>query len=94
MVNAFARGSGRTVGLLGKGGNLVGALALAGMMIVTSAEVVSRALFNYSIGWSFDVVGFLVGAVAFLGIAYTQAQKRHIRMTLVRSAALVRSSTS
>lgn len=82
VVRRIASFSGRTIELLGRLANGIGALAVAGMMVIVCSEVVLRGVFNYTLGWSYDVTQFCVGAAALLSMAYALAQKRHIRVEI------------
>lgn len=49
--------------------SLVCEIALVGMMLLISAEVFCRSLFNYSLQLTDEVSGYLLVAVTFLGIS-------------------------
>jgi len=57
----------------------IAALALVGMMLLTTCDVVGRYI-GYPIKGTFDIVGLLGGLVAALPLAYTQMLKRHVAM--------------
>jgi len=59
-------------------------LALLGMMVLTSSDVILRYC-GYPIKGTFDVVGLLGPIVIALPIAYTQVLGRHIAMEFVES---------
>lgn len=54
---------------------------IAGIAVLTIANVVGRTLFGQSLAFAEEVSGFLIVFVTFLGIGYAAARGRHIRMT-------------
>ena len=63
----------------------VGAVALFAMMLLTTADVVGRYVFNSPIIGAFEITEFLVLILIFSFIAYTQAEKGHISVDLLFS---------
>jgi TRAP-type C4-dicarboxylate transport system permease small subunit len=61
----------------------VGMLLLIPMMLLTSAEVFSRGLFSLPIPGTVELSSFLLAVFILLGIAYTQQQKGHVRVTIL-----------
>lgn len=56
----------------------LGAVALAGMMVLTVIDVAGRYLFNTPVLGAFELTEFLVLILIFSFLAYAQSQKRHI----------------
>ena len=61
----------------------LGALALFAMMVITTADVVGRYLFNKPILGVFELTEFLVLIVIFSFLAYTQSHKGHVAVDLL-----------
>jgi TRAP-type C4-dicarboxylate transport system permease small subunit len=62
----------------------VPAFSLAGMMLLTSSDVVLR-YFGHPIKGAYDIVGLLGAVVIALPIAYTQILGRHVAMEFMSS---------
>ena len=56
---------------------------LFGMMLLGTADVTGRYLFNSPVFGTYEIFGILLPAMVLLGLAYTQAARAHIRITLV-----------
>ncbi|MDH3320092.1 MAG: TRAP transporter small permease [Betaproteobacteria bacterium] len=54
------------------------ALLLTVMTLITFTQVVARYVFNYSFVWALELVTFLFGGLIFLGIAYGVRVGSHI----------------
>ena len=78
MVSLIKKG-----GVFSSGLSYLGAAALFGMMILTTADVIFRYAFNSPILGAFEVTEFLVLLVIFSFLGYTQAQKSHISVDLL-----------
>ena len=63
----------------------LGMLLVIPMMLLTSAEVVSRGLFSLPIPGTVELSSFLLAVFILLGVAYTQQQKGHVRVTILVS---------
>jgi|SRR5699024_8303370 len=64
--------------------NYFAMLGLVIMMLVITADVISKYVFNSSIAWAYNLTeSFLMVVVIFLGIAYTHYQEDHIRFELI-----------
>jgi TRAP-type transport system small permease protein len=61
----------------------LGALALMVMMLLTSADVAGRYLFNKPITGAFELTEFLVLILIFSFLAPTQAKKTHVGVDLL-----------
>lgn len=63
--------------------NVVGACAILIMMFVGVGDVILRYLFNQPIPGTTDIGKYCLVATIFLGLAYTQWEKRHIAVELL-----------
>ncbi len=54
--------------------------AIAAMAFLIAADVVMRYAFHRPWGWVFDLGGFVMASVLFLGLAHVLRQDRHIRV--------------
>ncbi len=61
----------------------VSALAVAGMMLITTLEVIARAAFYKSVPGSYEYVSLLFVYLIYLGLAYSQRRDAHITIGLV-----------
>ncbi len=61
----------------------LGAFALFAMMLLTTADVVGRYIFNAPILGVFEVTEFMVLILIFSFIAYTQSHKAHVSVDLL-----------
>lgn len=50
------------------------------------AEIFMRSIFNKTLYITEEYTGYLMAAITFLALAYTQKDKEHIRMTLLYAA--------
>jgi C4-dicarboxylate transporter DctM subunit len=64
---------------------IISAAIILLMMVLTVADVFLRYLFSKPIPWNFDLQILLIVGVVYLGIAYVQIHRRHIRIDLVSS---------
>lgn len=53
------------------------------MMLLGTADVTGRYLFNRPVSGTYEIFGVLLPAIVLLGLAYTQAARAHIRITLL-----------
>jgi TRAP-type C4-dicarboxylate transport system permease small subunit len=58
----------------------IAAIALAGMMLLTVADVIGRYFFNNPIRGAYELVGFLLVCAGSWGMGYCQIKKGHIRV--------------
>jgi TRAP-type C4-dicarboxylate transport system permease small subunit len=65
---------------LEKGLNWASSLALLGMMFLVTADVGSRYLFNSPITGTLEFTEFAMIVIIYLGLAYTQFLKAHIKI--------------
>ena len=56
---------------------------LFGMMLLGTVDVGGRYLFNSPVSGTYEIFGVLLPCIVLLGLAYTQAARAHIRITLV-----------
>jgi len=62
---------------------ITGAYALGIMMILATADVLGRYLFNSPVKGSYEIVGYILLMVVTWGLAYAQKQRMHIRATFI-----------
>ena len=63
--------------------NLLGGLAILGVMLMSVANILGRKLFDLPVSGYIDWMSQMVPAMAFLGLAYTQRLGGHIRMDIL-----------
>jgi TRAP-type C4-dicarboxylate transport system permease small subunit len=62
-----------------------GMVLLLPMMLLTSSEVVGRAVWSRPIPGSMELSSYMLAAFILLGLAYTQQVKGHVRVTMLVS---------
>ncbi|HUT70900.1 MAG TPA: TRAP transporter small permease [Desulfatiglandales bacterium] len=62
-----------------------GAGCLLLMIVLITADVVARYLFNHPIMSSYELVMFLMGIAVFTTLSYTATEKGHVRIELLAS---------
>jgi TRAP-type C4-dicarboxylate transport system permease small subunit len=65
--------------------SFVGMFALVPLMLLTSAEVVGRAVWSRPIPGAVELSSYLLAIFVLLGIAYTQQAKGHVRVEMLTS---------
>lgn len=80
----------RVVQRLNRGVALVGALFLLPMMLLTSAEVVRRAVWDRPIPGTMELSSYMLALFVLLGIAWTHQARGHVRVTMFVSRLPVR----
>lgn len=60
------------------------ALAMALLFILMLSEIVSRNLFGTSLGFSWEISGYLLGLIIFMASSSALRHDKHIRITLLR----------
>jgi len=60
----------------------VGMVLLFPMMLLTSSEVIGRAVWSQPIPGSLELSSYMLAAFILLGLAYTQQVKGHVRVTM------------
>ena len=73
----------KKLGWLGNALSYLGTIALFAMMLLTTADVTGRYLFNKPILGAFELTEFLVLILIFSFLAHTQAQKTHVSVDLL-----------
>jgi TRAP-type C4-dicarboxylate transport system permease small subunit len=71
MVNRFIAG--------------VGACFLISLMLITSADVLGRDVFNHPIPGTIELSGYMLAVFILLGLAYAQQVKAHVGVSLIVS---------
>lgn len=61
----------------------VGVICVVTMMILTTADVVARYVFNRPSMWADEIVSYLLIAIVFLGLAENLRQGSHIRIDVL-----------
>jgi len=73
----------RVVRAVTNASNAVGVSLLLAMMFLLTADVTLRYAVNRPIAGSLELTEFMMAAVVFLGLAYAQAQRAHVRVDLI-----------
>ena len=63
----------------------IGMILLIPMMLLTSAEVVGRAVWSQPIPGSMELSRYMLAVFILLGIAYTHQVRGHVRVTMIIS---------
>jgi len=63
---------------------MIGGLAIAAMMMLILAEVLSRLFLNSSIEGTIEIVGIFLSLSVFLGLAPCEQTNHHVRVELLR----------
>lgn len=75
------------LGFVGKclstGSGAAGGLAIFAMTLLVTVDVLGRYLFGKPTLVAVEMSGYMLVALIFLGLAYTESQGRHIQITLV-----------
>ncbi|ANF57119.1 TRAP transporter small permease subunit [Halotalea alkalilenta] len=79
LVRRLVRGGNR----LSQAAAALAAVAMASLFMLMLAEIVARNLYSRSLGFSWEISGYLLGAVIFLGSGWTLRNGRHIRIMLL-----------
>lgn len=69
----------RVITILSLVGAVISSLAAVGMVVLITVEVIGRAFFRFSTLLADEYSGYLLVAMAFLGLAYTTRGGGHIR---------------
>ncbi len=78
----------------------LGAVLIAITLLVVTAQVIARYVFDYSILWAFDATEYLLGFFAFLAVAWVLKKEGHVSLDAAinllnpRKRALVMAVTS
>jgi len=79
----FAQAAGRGINRIITIAANLSALLIAGIMLLTAAEVVLRYFFNAPIKGSYEISEMVFVGAIFLGVAYTQMCRQHVRVDLL-----------
>lgn len=78
----------------------LGAVLIALALLVVTAQVIARFVFDYSILWAFDITEYILGFFAFLAVAWVLRREGHVSLDAAinflnpRKRALVMAVTS
>ncbi len=75
----------RIIQRLNRGVALFGVLFLIPMMLLTSGEVLRRAVWNRPIPGTMELSSYMLALFVLLGIAWTHQVKGHVRVTMLTS---------
>ncbi len=70
---------------LGTSAIWVSSLLLVYMVVHITIEIIARSFFDLSTHSVDEFVGYAVGAMTFLSLAYTFRNKKHVRVTILQS---------
>lgn len=62
-------------------GGYLGAISLLGILVLITAQIISRNLFSYSIHFSWDLAGYLMGTCFLLACGSAMRGGSHVRVT-------------
>ena len=62
-------------------GGFLGALSLLGILVLITAQIISRNIFNHSIHYSWDLAGYLMGTCFLLACGSAMRGGSHVRVT-------------
>lgn len=82
-MNRIANGFDRALKYVVTGMGLIAGMTIVIMMFIVIVDTMLRYLFNAPLIWGFEVDIFLMVAVVYLALGYTEAQDGHIKMTMV-----------
>jgi TRAP-type C4-dicarboxylate transport system permease small subunit len=73
----------RMIASVARGLCAVGVICVVGMMVLTTADVVARYVFNSPTMWADEMASYLLIAIVFLGLAQNLRTNGHIRIDVV-----------
>lgn len=73
----------RFVAALAHGLSAVGVVCVVAMMVLTTADVVARYVFNSPTMWADEMASYLLVAIVFLGLAHNLRTDGHIRIDVI-----------
>jgi len=82
-MRTFASSAAAVIGRISDGLGVVAAVCMALLFLLMIIEVVARGFFTYSLAFSWEVSGYLMGAAMFLGAARAMKAGAHVRITLL-----------
>jgi len=68
---------------VGGGGNILGSVGIVVMMFLVCGDIIGRYLLRTPIVGALELTEFLMAGIIFIGFAYSQAQKAHLRIDLL-----------
>lgn len=68
---------------VGRGGNILGSVGIVVMMFLVCGDVIGRYVLRKPIVGAFEFTEFLMAGIIFIGFAYSQAQKAHLKIDLL-----------
>jgi len=68
---------------VGGGGNILGSVGIVVLMFLVCGDIFGRYVLGKPIVGAFEFTEFLMAGIIFIGFAYTQAQKAHLRIDLL-----------
>lgn len=71
------------LGALSRFISYIGNFAIAGMMFLTTADVIGRYFFNYPVLGAYEITEYLMLIMVFAFLAFTQSEKAHISVDIV-----------
>jgi len=69
--------------LVSGGGNILGSAGIVFLMFLICADIIGRYVLKSPILGAFELSEFIMAGIIFIGFAYTQAQKAHIKIDLL-----------
>ena len=82
----------RLVAALAHGLSAVGVLCVVAMMVLTTADVIARYVFNSPTMWADEMASYLLIAIVFLGLAQNIRTNGHIRIDVITNLATARAN--
>lgn len=71
------------IGKLSDALGVVASLCMAGLFLLMMSEIIARSAFSTSLGFSWEISGYLLGAVIFLGSAMALRNGVHVRISVL-----------
>lgn len=68
---------------VGGGGNILGSVGIVVMMFLVCGDIIGRYVLRKPIVGAFEFTEFLMAGIIFIGFAYSQAQKAHLKVDLL-----------
>jgi C4-dicarboxylate transporter DctQ subunit len=81
----------RAVATITYGLSAMGVVCVVAMMVITTADVVARYVFNRPTMWADEMASYLLIAIVFLGLAHNLRTDGHIRIDVVTNLLSLRS---
>jgi TRAP-type C4-dicarboxylate transport system permease small subunit len=68
---------------IGGGGNILGSAGIVAMMFLVCGDIIGRYVLRKPIVGAYELTEFLMAGIIFIGFAYSQARKDHLRVDLL-----------